>query len=59
MAATVDQGGNVLNACKSLGLSVHPCRAHRIDSAVMWMLDSWLNGHMHKHEATRFKGLPR
>lgn len=38
MAATVDQGGNVVNACKYLDLPVHLCRAHRINSAVMWML---------------------
>lgn len=38
MAATVNQEGNVVNACKSLDLPLHLCRAHRINSAVMRML---------------------
>lgn len=38
VAATVDQGRNVVNACKSLGIEILLCRAHRINSAVMWML---------------------
>ena len=28
----------MVNACKSLGIPVLLCRAHRINSAVMWML---------------------
>lgn len=38
VAATVDQGGNVVNACKSLGLPTLLCRAHRINSCVLWAL---------------------
>lgn len=38
VAATVDQEGNVVSACKKLGIETLLCRAHRINSAVMWML---------------------
>lgn len=38
VAATVDQGGNVVNACKSLGLDTLLCRGHRVNSSVMWAL---------------------
>lgn len=33
---TVDQGLNVVNACKSLGIPTIPCLGHRIHSFVMW-----------------------
>ncbi|CAM9618442.1 unnamed protein product, partial [Ectocarpus sp. 12 AP-2014] len=36
VAATVDQGLNVVNACKSLGIPTNPCLGHRIHSSVMW-----------------------
>lgn len=36
VAATVDQGLNVVNACKSLGIPTIPCLGHRIHSSVMW-----------------------
>ena len=38
MAATVDQGGNVVNACPALGIPTLKCRAHCINSSVMWAL---------------------
>lgn len=38
VAATVNQGDNVINACKSLGIPTLLCRAHHLNSAVMWML---------------------
>ena len=38
IAFTVDQGGNVVNACNSFGLPVLKCNAHRLNSATMWAL---------------------
>ena len=38
VAATVDQGGNVVNTCKAQGLPTLLCRAHRINSSVLWAL---------------------
>lgn len=38
VAATVDQGGNVVNACRSRGVPTLLCRAHRINSSVMWSI---------------------
>ena len=38
IAFTVDQGGNVVNACKNLGVAVLKCNAHRLNSATMWAL---------------------
>lgn len=35
---TVDQGGNVVNACKNLGVEVIKCNAHRLNSVTMWAL---------------------
>ena len=36
VAATVDQGRNVINACEALGIPTLQCLCHRINSAVMW-----------------------
>lgn len=36
IAATVDQGGNIVNAFKLLGVDVLVCSAHRLNSAVCW-----------------------
>lgn len=36
VAATVDQGLNVVNACKALHIPTIPCLGHRIHSSVMW-----------------------
>ena len=38
LAFTVDQGGNVVNACKALGVPVIKCNCHRVNSAVLWAL---------------------
>ncbi|CAB1111165.1 unnamed protein product [Ectocarpus sp. CCAP 1310/34] len=38
LAFTVDQGGNVVNACTALGVQVVKCNCHRINSAVVWAL---------------------
>lgn len=38
LAFTVDQGGNVVNACTALGVPVVKCNCHRINSAVVWAL---------------------
>lgn len=38
LAFTVDQGGNVVNACKSLDVDVLKCNAHRLNSVTMWAL---------------------
>jgi hypothetical protein len=38
LAFTVDEGGNVVNACKLLGVEVLKCNAHRLNSATMWAL---------------------
>lgn len=38
LAFTVDQGGNVVNACVLLGVAVIKCNAHRLNSATMWAL---------------------
>lgn len=38
LAFTVDQGGNVVNACEALGLEVIKCNCHRVNSAVLWAL---------------------
>ena len=38
LAFTVDQGGNVDNACKSLDVDVLKCNAHRLNSVTMWAL---------------------
>ena len=34
----MDQGGNVVNACKALGVEVIKCKCHRVNSAVLWSL---------------------
>lgn len=36
--ATVGHGGHFANACRALGIETLLCRAHRINSSVMWML---------------------
>lgn len=38
VCATVDQGLNVVNACKRLRLDTVLCRGQRLNSAVMWAL---------------------
>ena len=38
LAFTVDQGGNVVNACILLEVEVIKCNAHRLNSATMWAL---------------------
>ena len=38
LAFTVDQGGNVVNACEALGVEVIECNCHRVSSAVLWSL---------------------
>ena len=39
LAFTVDQGGNVVNACMMLGVAVIKCNAHRLNSVTMWTLE--------------------
>lgn len=36
VAATVDQGRNIINACEALKIPTLECLCHRINSAVMW-----------------------
>lgn len=36
VAATVDQGRNIINACEALGITTLQCLCHRVNSAVMW-----------------------
>ena len=38
LAFTVDQGGNVVNACAALGVEVIKCNCHRVNSACFWSL---------------------
>ena len=38
IAFTVDQGGKIVNAIKSLGVEVVMCFAHRLNTVVTWML---------------------
>ena len=38
LSFTVDQGGNVVNACILLEVEVIECNAHRLNSATMWAL---------------------
>ena len=38
LAFTVDQGGNVVDACILLEVEVIKCNAHRLNSATMWAL---------------------
>lgn len=38
LAFTVDQGGNVVNACEALDVEVIKCNCHRVNSAVVWSL---------------------
>lgn len=38
LAFTVDQGGNVVNACRNLDVEVLKCNAHRLNSVTMWAL---------------------
>ena len=34
----MEQGGNVVNACKALGVEVIKCNCHRVNSATFWSL---------------------
>lgn len=36
LAFTVDQGGNVVNACTALGVPVVKWNCHRVNTAVLW-----------------------
>ena len=38
LAFTIDQGGNVVNACEALGMEVIKCNCHRVNSTVLWSL---------------------
>lgn len=38
LAFTVDQGGNVSNACQALEVEVIKCNCHRVNSATLWSL---------------------
>lgn len=38
ISATVDQGLNIVNACRNLDILTILCRGHRLNSAVMWAL---------------------
>ena len=38
LAFTVDQGGNVVNACEALGVEVIKYNYHRVKSVVLWSL---------------------
>ena len=38
VAFTVDQGGNVVNACEALGVNVIWCNRYRVNSATLWSL---------------------
>ena len=38
LAFTVDQGGNVVNACAALGVEVIRCNCHSVNSEVLWNL---------------------
>ena len=38
LAFTVDQGGNVVYACRALHVEVNKCNCHPLNSAVLWAL---------------------
>ena len=38
VAATVDQGGNMVNAFRNLGVPVLVCTGHRLNTAIKWSL---------------------
>ena len=38
LAFTVEEGGNVVNACRALHVEVIKCDCHRLNSAVLWAL---------------------
>ena len=38
LAFTVDQGGNVANACAALDVEVIKCNCHRVNPAALWSL---------------------
>lgn len=38
LAFTVDQGGNVVNACEALNVPVIKCNCHRANSSTLWSL---------------------
>lgn len=38
LAFTVDQGGNVVTACRALGVKVTKYNCYRVNSAVLWAL---------------------
>ena len=47
----MDQGGNVVNACETLGVEVIKCNCHRVNSAVMWSLGTSGTGARCKNKA--------
>ena len=57
LAFTVDQGGNVVNACKALGVPVIKCNCHRVNSAVLWALGIAGNGRKNKDMGDLIKKL--
>lgn len=38
LACSVDQGGNVVNACVLLGVAMIRCNAHQLKSVTVWAL---------------------
>ena len=57
LAFTVDQGGNVVNACKALGVPVIKCNCHRVNSAVLWALGIAGNGRKNEYMGDLMKKL--
>lgn len=55
ICATVDQGLNVVNACKALGIDTVLCRGHRLNSSVMWSLG--INGSVNTCKNAEMKAL--
>jgi len=55
LAFTVDQGGNVVNACRHLGVEVLKCNALRLNSVTMWALG--MNGSLKTGENTAMEKL--
>lgn len=57
LAFTVDQGGNVVNACTALGVPVIKCNCHRVNSAVLWALGIAGGGRKNKEMGDLMKKL--
>lgn len=55
LAFTVDQGGNVVNACRNLDVEVLKCNAHRLNSVTMWALG--INGSIRTGENPAMENL--